>query len=87
MDLYRLEKAPVMELVDMRVLGTRAFGVSVRVRPGAMGLMTMPATSVDLKISSHNALFLAFYLPASQFFIFRQKKKIVFSTLLIVRRW
>jgi len=24
-----------MELVDMRVLGTRAFGVSVRVRPGA----------------------------------------------------
>ncbi len=25
-----------MELVDMRVLGTRAFGVSVRVRPGAM---------------------------------------------------
>jgi hypothetical protein len=25
-----------MELVDMRVLGTRAFGVSVRVRPGAI---------------------------------------------------
>ena len=32
---YFLFKAPVMELVDMRVLGTRAFSVSVRVRPGA----------------------------------------------------
>ena len=62
-DPYQLKKAPVMELVDMRVLGTRAFGVSVRVRPGAMGVMTMLATSVDLKIPSHNALFLALFPP------------------------
>ena len=60
-DPYQLKKAPVMELVDMRVLGTRAFGVSVRVRPGAMGVMTMPATSVYLKIPSHNTLFLALF--------------------------
>ena len=47
----------------MRVLGTRAFGVSVRVRPGAMEVITMPATLVDLKIPSHNALFLALFPP------------------------
>lgn len=34
--IFRIKNsAPVMELVDMRVLGTRAFSVSVRVRPGA----------------------------------------------------
>ena len=43
--LYHLtESAPVMKLVDMRVLGTRAFSVSVRVRPGAeeLGKQSLP---------------------------------------------
>ena len=91
MDFYLLEKAPVMELVDMRVLGTRAFGVSVRVRPGAMGVisLSMPATLVDLKVPSHKAFFLALYPDLhlqsrcrSLFkFLMKTKEKKGFSTL------
>lgn len=43
-----------MELVDMRVLGTRAFGVSVRVRPGAMEKEYLPLSSyLTVAMQSH----------------------------------
>ena len=38
-----------MELVDMRVLGTRAFGVSVRVRPGAIIKLRVLLASLHLR--------------------------------------